>query len=279
MSRLDYVRKADSPSGWRLRLQEIIFEADTSAGKWFDVLLIVSISLSVIVVMLDSVATIERQYGNLLLIAEWSFTILFTIEYLLRLICVGRPLGYASSLFGIVDLLAILPTYLSLFLPGTHYLVVIRILRVLRIFRVLKLVQYIGESRLLIQALYSSRRKIIVFLLAVFTLVVILGSLMYVIEGEEHGFTSIPRSIYWAIVTLTTVGYGNISPQTALGQTLSAIVMILGYSIIAVPTGIISAELTQAISSRSAKLAICPKCSLDGHDPDARFCKNCGAEI
>ncbi|HCR18202.1 MAG TPA: ion transporter, partial [Candidatus Latescibacteria bacterium] len=240
------------------------------------VLLIVSISLSVLVVMLDSVATIERQHGDLLLIAEWSFTTLFTIEYLMRLICVGRPLGYAYSLFGIVDLLSILPTYLSLFLPGTHYLVVIRILRVLRIFRVLKLVQYISESRLLIQALYSSRRKITVFLLAVLTLVVILGSLMYVIEGEEHGFTSIPRSIYWAIVTLTTVGYGDISPQTALGQSLSAVVMILGYSIIAVPTGIISAELTQAISSRSA---ICPKCSLDGHDSDARFCKNCGAEI
>ena len=276
MSRLNHVRKANSLSGWRLRLQEIIFESDTLAGKWFDVLLIVSISLSVLVVMLDSVATIERQHGDLLLIAEWSFTILFTIEYLMRLICVGRPLAYAYSLFGIVDLLSILPTYLSLFLPGTHYLVVIRILRVLRIFRVLKLVQYISESRLLIQALYSSRRKITVFLLAVLTLVVILGSLMYVIEGEEHGFTSIPRSIYWAIVTLTTVGYGDISPQTALGQTLSAIVMILGYSIIAVPTGIISAELTQAISSRSA---ICPKCSLDGHDSDARFCKNCGAEI
>jgi voltage-gated potassium channel len=281
MSRLHHVRNAEALSGWRLRLQEIIFEADTPSGKLFDVLLIASISLSVCVVMLDSVAAVQSHYGHLLEIAEWTFTILFTAEYALRLICVGRPLGYATSVFGIVDLLAIVPTYLSLLLPGTHYLVVIRVLRVLRIFRVLKLIQYIGESRLLMQALYSSRRKIAVFLLAVFTMVVILGSMMYVIENEEHGFTSIPRSIYWAIVTLTTVGYGDISPQTALGQALAAVVMILGYSIIAVPTGIISAELTQAIGNRSlaAKTKICRECSLEGHDSDARYCKNCGSEF
>ena len=281
MSRLNHVRKADVLSGWRLRLQKIIFEADSPSGKLFDVLLIASIILSVIVVMLDSVAAVQSHYGHLLLIAEWTFTLFFTAEYVLRLICVGRPLGYATSLFGIVDLLAIVPTYLSLLLPGTHYLAVIRVLRVLRIFRVLKLVQYIGESRLLMQALYSSRRKITVFLLAVFTMVVILGSMMYVIEDEEHGFTSIPRSIYWAIVTLTTVGYGDISPQTALGRALSAVVMILGYSIIVVPTGIVSAGLTQALSNRPAtkNTTICQECGLEGHESDARYCKNCGGEF
>jgi voltage-gated potassium channel len=281
MSKLNRIRKPEALSGWRLRLQEIIFEADTPTGKLFDELLIASIALSVVVVMLDSVSAFQEQYGDLLVIAEWSFTILFSIEYILRLICVGRRLGYATSLFGIVDLLSILPTYLSLFLPGTHYLVVIRVLRVLRIFRVLKLVQYVGESRLLMQALYSSRRKIAVFLLAVFTLVVILGSLMYVIEEEAHGFTSIPRSIYWAIITLTTVGYGDISPQTALGQALAAVVMILGYSIIAVPTGIISAELTQAIRVPPGdhSTTVCPKCGSKGHDTDAKFCKHCGASV
>ena len=281
MSKLNRIRRPEALSGWRLRLQEIIFEAETPTGKLFDILLIASISVSVVVVMLDSVSAFQERYGILLEIAEWSFTILFSVEYILRLICVGRPLGYATSLFGMVDLLAILPTYLSLLLPGTHYLVVIRVLRVLRIFRVLKLVQYVGESRLLIQAMYSSRRKIAVFLLAVFTLVVILGSLMYVIEDETHGFTSIPKSIYWAIVTLTTVGYGDISPKTALGQALAAVVMILGYSIIAVPTGIISAEISQAISTRTRDrgTSVCPECSLEGHDPDAKFCKYCGASI
>ena len=205
------------------RLHEIIFEADTPAGKLFDVLLILSIAASVVLVMLDSVSSIRQSYGDLLYLGEWVFTILFTIEYVLRLYSVGRPLSYATSFFGVVDLLAILPTYLSIVFPGTQYFLVIRILRVLRVFRVLKLVQYVSEARILMQAMRASGRKITVFLFVVLTLVVIFGSLMYIIEDPQSGFTSIPQSIYWAIVTLTTVGYGDISPQTGLGQTLAAL--------------------------------------------------------
>ena len=225
---------------WRHALHEIIFEADTPAGKLFDILLIVSIVISVVLVMLDSVSGIRATYGRQLYVGEWVFTILFTVEYLLRLLCVGRPLAYATSFFGMVDLLAILPTYLSIFIPGSQYLLVIRLLRVLRIFRVLKLVPYLGEARLLVQALRASRRKIIVFLFTVMILVVIFGSLMYLIEDPDSGFTSIPRSIYWAIVTLTTVGYGDISPQTGLGQLLAALIMVIGFGMIAVPTGIVT---------------------------------------
>jgi voltage-gated potassium channel len=266
------------PSPLRSRLHEIIFEADTPAGKLFDVLLIVSIVLSVVMVMLDSVGSIQVKYGRLLFIGEWFFTILFTIEYLLRLYSVGRPLAYATSFFGIIDLMAVLPTYLSILFPGTQYFLVIRILRVLRIFRVLKLVQYLGEARMLSQALQASRRKIIVFLFVVLTLVVLFGSLMYVIEDPRNGFTSIPRSIYWAIVTLTTVGYGDISPQTGLGQAVSAIIMIIGYGIIAVPTGIVTAELTQ-VYKRNISTQACQECSAEGHDSDAKFCKYCGARL
>lgn len=260
----------------RDKLHEIIFEADTPAGKVFDILLIVSIVTSVVMVMLDSVGSIRKVYGGLLYLGEWIFTFLFTIEYILRLYCVGRPLGYAVSFFGVVDLLAILPTYLSIFFPGTQYFLVIRVLRVLRIFRVLKLVKYVGETRLLMQALRASRRKITVFLFTVLTLVIIFGSLMYLIEDPDTGFTSIPRSIYWAIVTLTTVGYGDISPRTDFGQALSAIIMIIGYGIIAVPTGIVTAELTQ-VYKRSVSTQVCRHCSAEGHDTDAKFCKYCGS--
>jgi voltage-gated potassium channel len=260
----------------RARLHEIIFEADTPAGKLFDVVLIISIVLSVLIVMLDSVGPINTSYGQLLYFGEWFFTVLFTIEYFLRLYSVGRPLSYATSFFGIVDLLAILPTYLSIFFPGTQYLLVIRILRVLRIFRVLKLVQYLGEARLLLQALRASRRKIAVFLLTVLVLVVIFGSLMYLIEDPSSGFTSIPKSIYWSIVTLTTVGYGDISPQTDLGQTIAAVIMIIGYGIIAVPTGIVTVELSQAFKKQLSTQA-CPECSAEGHDNDAKYCKDCGS--
>ena len=265
-------------SSHRLRdkLHEIIFEADTPAGKIFDILLIVSIVTSVVMVMLDSVGSIRQVYGGLLYLGEWIFTILFTIEYILRLYCVGRPLGYAVSFFGVVDLLAVLPTYMSIFFPGTQYLLVIRVLRVLRIFRVLKLVKYVGETRLLMQALRASRRKITVFLFTVLTLVIIFGSLMYLIEDPDAGFTSIPRSVYWAIVTLTTVGYGDISPRTGFGQALSAIIMIIGYGIIAVPTGIVTAELTQ-VYKRSVSTQSCRQCSAEGHDTDAKFCKYCGS--
>jgi len=267
-----------SSNSLRSRLHEIIFEADTPAGKLFDVLLILSIVVSVVLVMLDSVSSIRQSYGDLLYLGEWVFTILFTIEYILRLYSVGRPLSYATSFFGVVDLLAILPTYLSFIFPGSQYFLVIRILRVLRIFRVLKLVQYVGEARHLMRAMRASRRKITVFLFAVFTLVVIFGSVMYIIEDSQSGFTSIPQSIYWAIVTMTTVGYGDILPQTGLGQTLAALIMIIGYGIIAVPTGIVTAELAQ-VYKKSISTQACPQCSAEGHDPDAEYCKYCGANL
>ncbi|MBN2181515.1 MAG: ion transporter [Sedimentisphaerales bacterium] len=260
------------------RLFEIIFEADTPAGKWFDIVLIICILLSVIVVMLDSVSSIRADYGRILYGLEWFFTVLFTVEYILRLLCVGRPIRYAASFYGIIDLLAILPTYISLVFFGSRYLAVVRVLRVLRIFRVLKLGHHTKEAAVLKKALYASRRKILVFLFVVMTLVVIIGSLIYVIEKEQSGFTSIPRSIYWAIVTLTTVGYGDISPQTGLGQFLAAIVMILGYSIIAVPTGIVTVELSQAHKELLTTQA-CPNCSAEGHDADAEYCKFCGTKL
>ncbi|MEJ2221972.1 MAG: ion transporter [Desulfobacterales bacterium] len=268
----------NSQSQWRFKLHEVIFEADTPAGKRFDVLLILAILVSVVMVMLDSVGPIQKSYGQILFAGEWLFTILFTIEYVLRLLSVGRPFAYATSFFGIVDLLAILPTYLSIFIPGAQYLLVIRILRVLRIFRILKLVQYLGELRVLTQALRASRRKITVFLFVVLTLVTIFGSLIYLIEDPKDGFTSIPKSIYWSIVTLTTVGYGDISPKTNLGQLLSALIMIIGYGIIAVPTGIVTVELAQAYKQKISTQA-CQECSAEGHDSDAKFCKYCGARL
>lgn len=272
--------KKDSSLGkYREALHEIIFEADTPAGKLFDIILIVSIVLSVIVVMLDSVSTIRNSYGGFLVLSEWFFTFLFTIEYFLRLSCAGRPFKYATSFFGIVDLLAIIPTYLSLFLPGSQFLIVIRILRLLRIFRVFKLVQYLVEIKLLNQALRASRRKIVVFLFTVFMLVIIFGSMMYVIEGEQSGFTSIPRSIYWAIVTLTTVGYGDISPKTGFGQALAAVIMIIGYAIIAVPTGIVTTEIVRATYGRKVSTQACRACSAEDHDIDAKYCKDCGAKL
>jgi len=264
---------------WRAGMHEIIFEADTPAGKAFDVLLILCIVVSVLAVMLDSVRSIRLAYGTALTTAEWIFTLLFTVEYLLRLISVGRPFKYAASFFGVVDLLAVIPTYLSLVLPGTHYLLVIRVLRILRIFRILKLVQYLSEAKLLMQALRASSRKITVFLFTVLTMVIVFGSMMYIIEGEANGFTSIPRSIYWAIVTLTTVGYGDISPQTDLGQVVASIVMVLGYGIIAVPTGIVTVEMGQAFSKKGVTTQSCPECSAEGHDTDAVHCKYCGGKL
>jgi len=273
--------RSNNPHGpsRRNKLHEIIFEANTPTGKWFDIILILAIALSVITVMLDSVLGIQQQYGEILYYLEWFFTILFSIEYFLRLLSVTHPLSYAKSFFGVIDLLAILPTYVSLVYPGGHYLLVIRLLRILRVFRVLKLVQYIGESRLLIKALAASRRKITIFILTVLTLVTILGSIMYLIEGRAHGFTSIPRSIYWAVVTLTTVGYGDITPQTILGQFVSMIIMILGYGIIAVPTGIMTVEMTHAFRTNKAGIRACLSCSADNHDADATHCKYCGTKI
>ncbi len=270
---------SQSPLSWKEKCYTVIFEADSRGGKLFDLMLIISILLSVSVVMMDSVVTLHQEYGTWLWLGEWVFTLLFSVEYALRLSCVRRPIRYAVSILGIIDLLAILPSYLSLFFPGTQYLIVIRILRVLRIFRVLKLVHYLGEVRTLNRAIAASRRKITVFLFAVLTLMVIFGSLMYLIEGPENGFTSIPKSIYWAIVTMTTVGYGDISPQTNLGQTLASLIMILGYGILAVPTGIVTTELVRTPRKHEVSTRMCPQCLSEGHDPDARYCKYCTAEL
>ena len=264
--------------GWRAKAHEIIFEADTPLGKAFDIALIVTILVSVVAVMLESVAPVRARYGSVLRITEWVITVLFTIEYILRLLCVGQPARYARSFFGVIDLLAILPTYISFFVPGTQALAVVRVLRLLRVFRVLKLVQYVQEASVLRQALANSGRKILVFVFVVFMIVIIVGATMYLVEGEAAGFTSIPISVYWAVVTLTTVGYGDIAPVTALGQFLSALLMIVGYGIIAVPTGIVTTELVRG-QQREISTRVCHECSLEGHDPDAKHCKGCGAML
>jgi voltage-gated potassium channel len=257
----------------RARLHQVIFEADTPAGRAFDLLLLLAIVASVIVVMLESVASVRAHSGPALRALEWGFTILFTIEYALRLFTVQRPLRYA------VSVLAILPTYLSILFPGSQSFLVIRLLRLLRIFRILKLGEYLHESRTLAQALRASRRKIQVFLLSTLTIVVVVGALMYVIEGEEHGFTSIPVSLYWAVVTLTTVGYGDLAPVTPLGQSLAVLLMLTGYGIIAVPTGIVTAEIARAASATPVSAQACPGCGLGAHEHDAVYCRKCGAKL
>jgi voltage-gated potassium channel len=268
---------------FRAHWRRIIFQSSRWDEKTFDVLLIIAISLSVVVVMLESIPTLNPDLRRALYVVEWVITILFTLEYVLRLYVSLRPLRYARSFFGVVDLLAILPTYLDLLLPGAHYLALLRVLRVLRIFRVLKLAKYIGETNVLIHAMRSSARKISIFIFAVVVLVLILGSLMYLIEGAEHGFTSIPKSVYWAIVTLTTVGYGDISPQTPLGQFFASVIMITGYGIIAVPTAIVTAEMTNPhrdeIALRELKDPVCPSCGREDHDHDAAYCKVCGERL
>jgi voltage-gated potassium channel len=266
---------------WRRTLHTIIFEADTPAGKLFDVVLLIAILASIAAVLLDSVRPIREQYGAALFAAEWLFTILFTIEYALRLMSVRHPTRYARSFFGIVDLLSILPTYIGFLFGTSHALIVIRGLRLLRVFRVLKMARYVGESHVLIVALRHSRPKITVFLVGVLSIVIIVGALMYLIEGTQEGtgFTSIPQSIYWAIVTMTTVGYGDISPTTVLGKAVASGVMILGYAIIAVPTGIVSAEIAQLQRGRAVSIRTCPSCGSQGHDADATHCKFCGAVL
>ena len=262
----------------RARAAEIVFGHDTFRGKAFDVALIIAILASVAVVMLETVVGIRVAHGPLLRKLEWGFTLLFTAEYALRLWCAPSSSRYARSFFGVVDLLSILPTYVSPFLPGGHALLTVRAVRLLRIFRVLKLGEYVSEASHITRALRQSRRKITVFLAAILTLVVVLGSLMYVIEDAAAGFTSIPRSVYWAIVTLTTVGYGDIAPRTPLGQALASFIMILGYGIIAVPTGIVTVELGN-VARRDAAGARCPSCFLDEHESDARFCRRCGGPV
>ena len=270
--------------GFRRRVYVIIFEAETTAGRAFDVALLWSIVISVLAVMLESVDSINITFGPYLKVLEVTLTILFTIEYILRIISIKRPMGYIFSFYGLIDLLAIIPTYLSLFIAGSQYLLIIRALRLLRIFRILKLGRYIGEAHVLREALIASREKIVVFVGTVLTLSLIIGAVMYLVEGPPE-FSSIPRSVYWAIVTLTTVGYGDIAPHSALGQFLAAIVMIMGYGIIAVPTGIVTVEIANAVQSESKKPSLknsthaCHECSAGGHDDDAAFCKYCGAKL
>jgi voltage-gated potassium channel len=268
-----------SPVPWRARLHEIVFEADTPGGRAFDLALILVIIASIVTVMLDSSPALAARYGEGLRVAEWGFTIVFTIEYIARLLAVRRPLRYALSFYGIVDLLALLPSYVSLLFPSGRYLLIIRVLRLLRIFRILKLGKFLSEGAILGQALRASSHKISVFLSTVFTLVVLIGAVMYVVEGEANGFTSIPTSMYWAIVTLTTVGYGDLAPQTGLGKFLASIVMIIGYGIIAVPTGIVTSELAQHSRESALKQQTCSSCGARGHLADADFCRICGVPL
>jgi len=257
----------------------VIFEAGTPAGKAFDISLIVLILCSVVAIMLDSVASIHAQYGEWLYVAEWTFTILFTIEYSLRLWCIQNTWHYARSFYGVVDLLCIVPTFVSLWIAGSQYFLVIRVLRVLRIFRVLRMVRYVGEAELITRALIASRRKITVFVALVLCLVLVFGSFMYLIEGASNpNFASIPHGLYWAVTTMTTVGYGDITPETPLGRALATVIMIMGYGIIAVPTGIVTMELNEA-NKRSANTRTCPACSVEGHTREASYCWRCGQEL
>lgn len=267
-----------SSGAWRTRWHEIIFEADTPAGKRFDLALLALILVSVLAVCLESVRAIRETYGPALRVVEWALTVLFTIEYVARLLTVRQPLRYLVSFYSLVDLLAILPTYLSALVPGSQSLLVIRALRLLRVFRILKLAHFVGEARLLSAAMRASARKIIVFLGVVATTVLIAGALMYLVEGEEHGFTSIPIGVYWAIVTMSTVGFGDIVPHTPLGRAIASVLMVMGYAIIAVPTGIVTVELGAA-SRRRMNTQACPNCGADEHDNDAQYCKRCGGKL
>lgn len=262
------------------RLHEIIFEADTPAGKWFDIVLLVFILISVAAVLMESVKAIDARWHRILFYTEWVVTVLFTLEYLLRIAVVRRPVRYMTSFFGIIDLLAILPTYLSLIFVGSQYLATIRILRLLRVFRIFKLTRYVSETTILVNALKASRRKIFVFVATVLLIVVVMGTVMYLIEGHYNsGFDSIPRSMYWAIVTLTTVGYGDISPVSPVGQLIAAFIMILGYGIIAVPTGIITSEIAFQAAHPRTNTQVCRHCGYDHHDDQARYCSQCGYAI
>ncbi len=266
------------------KLYQVIFGYESKSGRLFDVVLIVTIFASVVAVMLDSVASINTRYHEQLALLEWVFTLLFTVEYLLRLYCTPSTRGYAFSFYGLIDLFSILPTYIAFLWPGGVYLIVIRSLRVLRVFRILKLARYVGEASLLLNALVNARHKIFVFLYGLLILIIIFGSLMFLVEGPEHGFESIPHSIYWAIVTITTVGYGDIVPQTAVGQVIAGAAMITGYAVIAVPFGIISSELINEQQKRrespvDVSLRVCKNCNQGDHDKDAHFCKQCGVAL
>lgn len=265
-------------TNWRTRLHEVIFGTETRAGRLFDSILIWTIIASVIVVMLESVEKYRLVFGPALRGAEWFFTIVFTIEYVLRILVARRPVRYVRSFYGIVDFLSVVPTYLSVLIPGSQSLLVIRSLRLLRVFRVFKLTHFLGEANYIGAALHASRRKILVFLWAVMTIVIIVGALMYLIEGEAAGFTSIPQGVYWAIVTMTTVGYGDIAPQTFPGRLLASLIMIMGYGIIAVPTGIVTVEMTN-IRRDVGRTRHCASCGATESDPEARFCRLCGTRL
>lgn len=271
-------RPPEDKANWRIRLYEIIFEADTRAGKLFDVILIWCILFSILIVFLESIRELGLKYSSIFHLIEWIFTILFSVEYILRLLSVKKPLRYVFSFYGVIDFLAIIPTYLSLIIAGSQYLLVIRVLRLLRVFRIFKIRPLLAQAEILTRALKASGSKIAVFLFTVLTMIIVIGAVMYVVEGPENGFTSIPTSMYWAIVTMTTVGYGDISPQTPIGQMLASIVMIIGYSIIAVPTGIVTVEIAEA-SRKAITTQVCPECLKDGHDRDAVHCKYCGAKL
>ena len=280
------IRPHDNARPWQQRAYSVIFESDTPAGRAFDIVLLVAIVLSVLAVMLESVHRVSAEYGRFLRAVEWFFTGLFLLEYAVRLLVVRRPLAYALSLLGIIDFLAIVPTLATLLLAGSRYLMVIRTLRLLRVFRIFKLGRFVGEGEFIVNALKASRFKILVFLAAVVSLAVVVGTLMYVVEGGQNGFTSIPKSIYWAVVTLTTVGYGDISPGTVLGQSLASVLMILGYAIIAVPTGIVSAHMAlpaagpaPANAPPAYKQVVCHVCQAGDHRPDAEFCWRCGEKL
>ncbi len=266
---------------WRAKLHEIIYGTHTPAGRWFDIILLIVIVYSIIIVMIESVPTLDAQYHDFLNLSEWVVTILFTIEYILRIICIKKPTKYIFSFFGIVDLLSTIPKYLSFFFVGSQYLAAFRALRLLRVFRILKLVRFVGESNNLVRALRASRNKIFVFVFFIIIVSVLLGTVMYLIEGPENGFNSIPHSVYWTIVTLTTVGYGDISPQTPLGQFIATVIMIIGYGVIAVPTGIVSAEYTSAKKQPKVGLdgRACPNCSAEIYRFDAAYCRKCGQNL
>lgn len=278
LSSEDAGRASVSEPSRKERVHEIIFGTDTPSGKRFDIFLIYAIVLSVIALMLDSVTSVSTRYGLYLDIIEWCFTIIFTAEYAIRIYVSPKPLRYIRSFYGIIDLLSVLPSYVGLIYPGATYLLIIRLFRVLRVFRVFKLVRYLSEANVLLRSMAMARRKIFIFFLAVLVLSTIFGALMYVVEGPENGFSSIPKSIYWTIVTITTVGYGDITPQTILGQIISSAAMLTGYSILAIPTGIITAELSQEIM-REKRAKKCKQCESTGHDSDARYCKFCGFQF
>lgn len=273
------MKNNENTKGWKEKLHEIIYEADTKQGKWFDIILIITILLSIVLVMLESIKGFDEEYHNFLNISEWVITILFTFEYIARIITVKKPSSYIFSFYGIVDLLATIPKYISLIFGGAHALVALRALRLLRVFRILKLARYLVASTRLISALKASKTKIIVFLFCVVVLTIILGTIMYLVEGPENGFTSIPHSMYWAIVTLTTVGYGDLAPHTPFGQFIASIVMILGYGIIAVPTGIVTSEITRAEVSPNTNTQHCANCSADKHLDNSEYCHKCGGKL